>query len=85
MKVTVEIPDGLLEELKTLASEEGTNLDAIVVATLRDALKNRRSEKPIKLRDASVDGQGLAPGIDEGSWERIRDLVYKGRGGGSGQ
>jgi hypothetical protein len=81
MKVIVEIPDGLLEELRALASEAGTTPDAIVVATLREVLKSRRSGNPFRLRDASVDGQGLAPGVDEVSWERIRNLVYRGRGG----
>ncbi|GAG29057.1 unnamed protein product, partial [marine sediment metagenome] len=38
-------------------------------------------KKRFKLRDASFKGKGLASGISEGSWEQIRDLAYKGRGG----
>ena len=81
MKTTVEIADPLLEEAKAVAAREGTTLRAILEEALREALKRRRRRKRFKLRDASVGGKGLADGISEGSWEQIRDLTYKGRGG----
>ncbi|MBW2264526.1 MAG: DUF2191 domain-containing protein [Deltaproteobacteria bacterium] len=81
MKTTVEIPEPLLNEAKAVAAREGTTLRAILEEALREALKRRRKKKRFKMRDASVPGKGLAEGISEGSWEQIRDLAYKGRGG----
>ncbi len=81
MKTTVEIADPLLEEAKAVAAREGTTLRAILEEALREALRSRRRRKRFKLRDASVEGRGLVDGISEGSWEQIRDLSYRGRGG----
>jgi len=47
---------------------------------LRWALANRKRHRKFRLRRASFKGKGLQPGIAAGSWERIRDLLYEGRG-----
>ena len=52
---------------------------------MEEGLRNLLEEAPpggaFTLRDASADGHGLQPGVREGSWERIADLTYEGRGG----
>jgi len=40
----------------------------------------RKARGAFKLKDASVVGQGLQPGIRESDWEQIRDILYEGRG-----
>jgi|CXWL01.1.fsa_nt_gi hypothetical protein len=83
MKTTVEIPDALLTEVKRVAVETGTTMRELIEEGLHRVLDLRRSkpQQPFRLRDASVGGNGLQPGVREGSWEEIRALIYEGRGG----
>lgn len=47
---------------------------------LRWALAQRRRRAGFELRDGSVGGEGVQPGVDEGNWGTIRDAIYSGRG-----
>lgn len=82
MKTTIEISDALLNAAKKRAVQHGTTLRELVEEGLRSVLEG---EPPgggaFTLRDASVDGQGLQPSVREGSWDRIAELTYEGRGG----
>jgi hypothetical protein len=80
MKTTVELSDALLEEAKSVATRERTTLRAIVEEGLREVLKKRKRRGAFRLRKASFRGKGLQPGLTEGSWETVRDLIYEGRG-----
>lgn len=80
MKTTVEISDALLEDAKKAARRDGTTLRALIEQGLRAVLRGRRRRGRFRLRDASVRGKGLQPGVEEGSWEPLRDLSYEGRG-----
>lgn len=81
MKTTVNIADALLQEARNVAAAEGTTLRDLIEQGLRVSLESRRGRRPsFRLRDASFRGNGLQPGIEEGSWETIRDLIYQGRG-----
>lgn len=80
MKTTVEISDALLEEAKELAAKESTTLRALLEEGLRRAMNDRRQRKTFRLRRASFRGEGLQPGVAEGSWQRIRGIIYEGRG-----
>ena len=80
MKTTVEIVDSLLAEAKRVAAREGTTVRALIEEGLRHVLEERQAKQGFTLRRASFGGRGLRPEIQEGSWERIRDMVYKGRG-----
>jgi hypothetical protein len=81
MKTTVNIADPLLAAAKMLAAEEHTTLRALIEEGLRRVLESRQRQGPFQLRRASFRGNGLQPDISEGHWERIRDLIYEGRGG----
>lgn len=81
MKTTIEIADALLDAAKRRARERGTTLRALVEEGLRTILDEVPARRSFELRDASVDGEGLAPGVREGGWERIVELTYEGRGG----
>jgi hypothetical protein len=55
-------------------------LRALIEEGLRRILKRRQRRGDFRLRRATFRGNGLQPGVREGSWERIRDLVYERRG-----
>jgi len=81
MKTTVNIADPLLSAAKRLAAQEHTTLRALIEEGLRRVLERRERRVPFELRRASFRGNGLQPEVTEGQWERIRDLIYEGRGG----
>lgn len=80
MKTTVEIGDELLHSAKHLARQEGSTLRALIDEGLRLALARRTEQGPFRLRSARFEGQGLQPGVREGDWDQIRDLIYGGEG-----
>jgi len=80
MKTTIEISDALLEEAKRRASERGTTLRALVEEGLREVL-GAAPTGTFTLKDASIGGNGLRPDVRDGSWDRILELAYEGRGG----
>jgi Arc/MetJ family transcription regulator len=81
MKTTIEIQDSLLEEAKRLAVSESTTVRALVEQGLRKLLAERKRKGKFQLRDASFKGRGLQPGVEQMSWERLREVAYEGRGG----
>jgi Arc/MetJ family transcription regulator len=81
MKTTIEIADSLLTEARRVAEQEGTTLRSLVEEGLRQALKARvDAPAPFQLHLVTFAGDGLQPGVAEGGWDRIRGLVYEGRG-----
>ena len=82
MKTTLEIADPLLDEARRIAARDGETLRSLVEQGLRKVVAERRSRgKRFKLPDASVAGEGLQPEFANASWERVRELIYEGRGG----
>jgi hypothetical protein len=81
MKTTIDIADSLLSEAKSQAAQEGTTLRALVEEGLRRVLEQRQNQGPFRLRRACFAGNGLQQGVREGLWERIREMIYEGRGG----
>lgn len=76
MKTTIELPDGLVQQAKQLAAEEGTTLRALVDRALRNLLDERAGRAPFQLRDASVDGEGMTRDWRDAAWDQIRDEIY---------
>jgi hypothetical protein len=79
MKTTLEIPDPLLKEARKVAARENTTLRALVEQGLRQVVASRK-EPPFRLRKASFKGEGLHPDVADAGWDKIRDLIYEGRG-----
>ena len=81
MRTSIDIPDALLQELRELSARERCSLRSVVASALRAYIASERSErKDFKLADGSYRGQGVAPGVREGDWNRIRALTYEGHG-----
>jgi hypothetical protein len=81
MKTTVNISDPLLEEARKVAAQERTTVTALIEEGLRKTLTDRKRKGRFRLRKASFKGKGLAVDLADASWERIRAIVYEGRGG----
>lgn len=80
MKTTIEIAAPVLEEAKRLAREEGVTLRVLMEEGLRSVVAARASRRRFRLKDAGFKGRGVQPGIEEGRWSDVRDLIYEGRG-----
>ena len=81
MKTTINIPDSLFKQLKEKASRDKSTMKALIQAALRGYLSDtRKGRKKFKLKDGSVSGEGMMPGLDESDWAKIRELAYEGRG-----
>ena len=80
MKTTVEITEDLFMRTREVAQREGTTLRALIEEGLRAALAKREEKVPYRWPDLSTGGEGLAPEIEEGTWEPLRDRIYAGRG-----
>jgi len=80
MKTTVEIPDSLLAAANKLAARQHTTIRALIEQGLRHVLGERKEGRAFRLRKATFNGEGLQPDVAEGSWDKLRDLAYKGRG-----
>jgi Arc/MetJ family transcription regulator len=79
MKTTIEIADALLDAAKRRAEKEGSTLRALVEEGLRRLLRDKAPTRG-GIRRATFRGQGIRPEVKEGSWDRIRDEIYEGRG-----
>lgn len=80
MKTTVEIADPLLREARKIAAREGVTLRALVERGLHRVVAETRHGTPFKLRRASFRGKGLQQDLRDASWDKLRELAYKGRG-----
>jgi hypothetical protein len=76
-KTTVDIPDTLLAEAKRVAAQNRTTVRALIERGLRHVLAEQQSAGEFQLRKATFGGKGLQPGVEDGTWERIRDLIYE--------
>ena len=82
MKTTIDIADALFERAKVLAERDKTTLRALVEEGLRAVLERRAgNHHPFKLRDGSVAGNGVRPGIALDNRDQMIALIYEGRSG----
>lgn len=79
MKLTIEIPDPLLEDARQIAGRDGMTLSELVEQGLHLALHQDRNSAGFKLRDASVDGRGLQAGVGDLSWQDLQELTDRPR------
>jgi Arc/MetJ family transcription regulator len=76
MKTTIDIADDLLVRAKRQARRERKTLRDLVEEALRARLAPSRQEA-FRLKRRPFKGQGRQPGVAEGQWETVRDLIYR--------
>lgn len=66
MKTTIDLPDALAEEAKTIAHEHGTTLRELVISGLRTELDRRSSIGPVDFVFPTMKGHGLVADLEAG-------------------
>jgi predicted transcriptional regulator len=77
MKTTIEIADDLLGRAKRRARREDKTLREIVEEALRRQLGDNEASPTFRLKRHTFKGKGLCPGVTEGDWETVRDMIYR--------
>lgn len=80
MKTTIDIADPLLDQAKRLAARQGTTVKALVELGLRRVIADKQRDATFRLRSVTFKGDGMVPEVEQGGWERVRDIIYEGRG-----
>lgn len=82
MKTTIEIPDAVLRDTRKVMHRDGVTMKHLVESALRHYLAGECAsiKREFRLRKATFRGKGLRPEIEDAAWERVRAMVYKGRG-----
>lgn len=80
MKTTVELPDELLEQARSVVRTEGTTLRGLVEEGLQRSLEARRRNVRRRLDFPTYSGSGLTVEFQGAPWSQIRDEIYRGRG-----
>ena len=77
MKTTIDLSDALFEQTKRAAAQRGTTMRALIEEGLRLVLEREPPKKPFVMRDGSVNGNGLQPGMREGDWNQVASMIYR--------
>jgi hypothetical protein len=72
MKTTVEIPDGLFDQVEKFAHAHDLTVDEVFQTGVRKVIADERSAKPFQLRDASVGGEGM---VKDYTWAEIKAIA----------
>ena len=78
MKTTVDIEDRLFERAKDEARRRRTTLRKLIEDGLRHALKQPAKQTSYRIRDVSVGGDGLLPGVGPHNWFELSERVWTG-------
>lgn len=82
MRTSFDIPDSLLKRAKALARQRRTTLRAVFLEGLRRVLDEQTTRRSAyELPDESFGEGGVCEGVRLSDWERMRELIYEGRGG----
>lgn len=80
MKITIALPEELLEQASRVAKEEGTSLQRLVEEGLRRSIDARRKGTRQALDFPSFGGSGPTTESRCAPWSRLRDEIYRERG-----
>jgi hypothetical protein len=76
MRTTIRLPDALLRQAKTRASETGSTLNAVIEDAVRAALLRREPvNRAERLVLPTFRGKGLQPGVDLDDSAALLDLM----------
>ena len=80
VKTMIELPDELLERVRSVARREGTTVRRLVEEGLQRVLEARGMAVQRELDFPSYGGSGLMPGFERVPWSRLRDELYREQG-----
>ena len=80
MKTTIELPDDLLEQVRSVARKEGATLRGLVEEGLQRSLEARRRTVRRQLNFPSYGGSGLTTEFEGAPWGQIRREIYREHG-----
>jgi hypothetical protein len=78
MRTSFDLPDGLLQQAKSVARERGVPVRDLVILGLTHVLSARPA--PYRLPDLAFEGDGLVDGLEPCDWDEITRRAYEGRG-----
>jgi hypothetical protein len=81
VKTTLDISDSLLREARKIAARDRTTLRALVELGLRQVVSDRGRKPKFRMRKVTFGGEGLRPELQGAGGDRLRELIYEGRGG----
>ena len=77
MKTTINLSDSLFAAAKAHAARHDTTLRALIEQSLARTLREVGTERPFKLKDASVRGKGLTAAARARPWSAILAAANK--------
>ena len=81
MKTTVEIADDLLYRIQALARRQNRSLRSLMEEGLRLLLSRERQPKEKTLPPlVTFRGKGRVADFEGVEWDKVRDVIYRGRG-----
>jgi hypothetical protein len=79
VKITIDLPDDLLERSKAVARRENFTLEALIEEGLRMALRGRTRKRTSTFAIQPFEGDGLTQEFAAAGWEQIRDEIQRDR------
>ena len=76
MKTTIELPDPLFAQARRYAGAHKMTMKSLIEQGLRKVMAEKKTEKPFKLRDGSVTGNGMTPEYQNATWEEKLQMIY---------
>ncbi len=77
MKTTIDLADDVLTKAKEEARRDGKTLRQVVEQALRQHLTASKPHGSFRLRRHPFNGKGRQPGVAEGDWASVRDLIHR--------
>ena len=74
MKTTIDIPDALAAEARSVARDTGTTLRDLMISGLRSEIERRSTRPQGEFRLHVMGGNGLRVGVDP---SRLTELAYE--------
>jgi hypothetical protein len=80
MKTTIDIADDLFLRTKRVSKERGVPMRELFAEGLAHVLETWDQTPTPHIQPVTFKGHGLSTEFVEGSWQKIRDAAYDGRG-----
>jgi hypothetical protein len=76
VKITIDIPEWLLREIRRIAAQQRVTLRTLVARVLLRVSAETGPPNPFKLRRVSFNENGRVSKLQEASWDEIRARAY---------